>query len=308
MAVGSFRESLDLSHIASKYEALQESKEAVNYVNYVEGRIRDDPNRSEPIPKRLFEQAPRLGSGPLPELVGNGPRRASTCLSVALWQPQRPAFAWDPRRYYRDLGVPFPFVNATRGDLMRAFYEVQPNGPEDRWLTYCLKQLLDTDVRARYDALKQGEKWLDDDYVQDEFKAEIAEEARQRALKGDFISAADLLDEKGYMLEPDDSPEDDLDGDRLKRQDDSPVGTEWQYAFYVWRSQTWDKARLAQWQSELVSAVAGGVPAITVGMMGNQPHRFAIAEAGEDLVVFLNRDVEITPDLVEAAAAALIAH
>lgn len=306
-----FREALDLSHIVRKYEAFGGTSTA-GQIHYVDGEgVREE--QYEPIPARLYEPAGRPGTGEEPALVGAGPATCSTDRTVAV---AGPLFAWDPNRYYRDLGIGWPYVGATRKDLRLAFFERE--GMNSRRLTYCLKQLLNPTVRAEYDALPLGEQYLNDDYVQDALKRKVAEEAARRSQVGDYTTAEQVLDEMGYHLVPDDTsdatrqeenPTDVVDTDHLNRLDEDKyresVDT-WGYGFYLWRTTRWDTERLAEWQACLIAAVGDlDIPALTVGLMGKQPHPYVIAEVADEWVVFLNHEEEVTPDLASSAINAL---
>jgi hypothetical protein len=309
-----FREALDLSHIVRKYEEhLGSSTAGINYVR--EGAPRHVEDAYDPIPKRLYEPPDRPGTGAEPALVGSGPRRCSTSRTMAL---AGPLFAWDPNRYYRDLGIPWPYVGATRKDLRLAYFD--KGGQDSRRLTYCMTQLLNPEVRGAYDALPLGEQYLDDEYVQEALKLRAAAEASKRSETGDYTTAESVLDDWGYKLEPEtsgglvtdssDSGES-LDTVGEDEFDEDPhhetVGADWQYSFYLWKTTKWDTERLAEWQAALITELSerGISPTLAVGLMGNQPHPYAVASVDEEWVVFLNKGVQVSPDLASRAAIAL---
>lgn len=311
-----FREALDLSHIVRKYEAFGGTSTAG--INYVDGKAEQPESSFEPIPERLYRPAGLPGNGLEPALAGSGPKTCSTSRTMALGGPE---FAWDPNRYYRDLGVPWPYVHATRKDLRLAFFEA--NGLNSRRLTYCLKQLLDPEVRAEYDAMPLGEQYLNDEYVQEALKRRVAEEASRRSGKGDYTTAEQVLDEMGYKIVPDagadatreeETSPDVIDTDHLKRLDEDEddqsgktVGTDWEYSFYLWRTTRWQSDLLAEWQAALITELSEREisQTLTVGLMGKQPHRYAVADVDGDWVVFLNHEEQVSPDLVSSAATAL---
>lgn len=295
-----FRESLDLTGIIDRYEAFGGRAPAVpNYM--FEGQRPEDP-----MPTSIFQPAQAAGSGEDPALVGTGPSRASTSRVLAT---SGPLLAWDPNRYYRDLEIPWPYVDATRMDLRQAYQAV--DGQSSPRLTYCFKQLLNPAVRAEYDALPLGEQYLNDIYVQDELRALAAKEAGRRTESGVYATAEDVLDDWGMKIVPEeeDTPEEIVDSDHLKRFDecsDETVGGGWDYSFYLWKTTKWDVARLAAWQAALISVIDQELsPSIVVGMMGNRPHDYAIAEVAGQWVVFLNRDGEVTLDLAVSATTTL---
>jgi hypothetical protein len=293
--IGSFREDLDLSHIVTQFER-----------RAIPGGTKESPEDRMPVvePEDLTKN---------PVAVPRGPLRAST--SRVLASP-RPSFAWDPNRYYRSLGVPWPYVGANRADLRLAFHEIE--AANSRWLVHCMKQLLNPLIRAEYDALPLGERYLNDAYVQDELKRKAAEEASKRTAEGHYTTAREVLDEQGYTFTPDakpdgedgeETPEEVIDEDHLKRQDDSTVGGRWQYGFYVWGTYEWKLDLLEIWQEELLSEVAGRVPYLAVGLMGKKQRRdYAVADVDGTTVVFIRHDREVTPEITRSAVKALLKH
>lgn len=283
---GGFREHLDLSGIVDRFEVL-------------------NPNYKPAEPR---EEWAKPGEGEPPERAGIGPLTASTCRSLALAGPQ---WAWDPNRYYRDLGIGWPYVHATKKDLREAYQAV--DGQASDRLTYCFKQLLT--IRTWYDALPLGELWMDDIYVQERMAKRAAAEASRRTAMGKHTRDEDVLDEWGYTkLTEDESKEVEaarrLDEDRSKRLNQpsqlNSVGADWHYSFYLWKTTEADLDRLAAWQSGLISAVDPEViPTLTVGMMGKQPQDYVIAKVGDTWVVFLHHKAEVSPDLVRKAVSTL---
>lgn len=300
-----FRQDLDLSAIVDQYEEFNP-----NFKRVLPGKVEWD---TTDVPEYAYQPAPAPGSGDDPALVGSGPVRCSTTRVAA---PSGVTFAWDPNRYYRDLGIPWPYVGTTRRDLKDAYFACK--GEESVRLTYCIKQLLNPQVREAYDALPLGEQWLDDIYVQQALKQKAADEAQQRSMVGEFTTAEDMLDRWGYRIvapEEDvknDSPyADTVDNDHLKRLDEAThhgsVGADWQYSFYLWKTQRWDTNRLDAWQSALIAQLdqRGISSTLSVGLMGNRPHRYAVALTADGWVVFLNHEEEVSDDLAASAATAL---
>lgn len=287
-----FREDLDLSGIIDKFEIFGGRSDAGLPPEVLEER------------RRLREEREQEQYN-LPQPVGSGPLLCSTGRTLAT---ARPAFAWDPNRYYRDLGIPWPYVNATKKDLRLAFFE--RDGSNSRRLTYCLKQLLVH--RPSYDAMPLGEIWLDDIYVQEALHQKAADLAQKMALMGDYTSVEEVLDRWGYSIRRDseegaDSPTEDLDKDHLKRFDgadpEDSVGGTWNYAFYRWRTTRWDSDRLSAWQAALIGEIDPEVvPSLTIGLVGKQPQDFVIGQVMGDWVVFLNVDAEVSSTLAAKAA------
>lgn len=299
-----FRQDLDLSGFIDKYQPFIAGDDST--INYVDGKITEkDPwENPEPIPRHLYDDRPRPGSGPEPDLVGSGPLLASTSRVLAL---AGPTFAWDPNRYYRDLGIEWPYVNATRRDLTRGFMEA--GGQDDHWLMYCLKQLLNPVVRAEYDATPLGKEYLDDIFVQQRKRHEAADEANRRSRDGDYTTVDEILDEQGYVRL---TPEEEAEMERMRALDeatssgqDGAVGGPWLYSYYLWRTTHQDTDLLAQWQAALIRMADKDIPAIAVGLMGKQPHRFVIGEADGEVIVYLNRNESVTDELALDAVSAL---
>lgn len=293
-----FREDLDLSEIVTRFEA------------FTPGGVVDSRPIGQDVPGWAYTPAPLPGEGDEPGLAGSGPVRCSTRRTVAV--PFLPI--WDVNRYYRDLGITWPY-RPTRRQLREAY--VAAGGPDSVRLTHCFKQLLNAEIRAEYDAMPLGEQYLNDEFVQAEIKRRAKLEAMRRSEgRVAVVTPEQVMDEWGLVLRPDDAnlPADSgesVDPDHLKRQDvprhPEVVGAEWQYSFYLWKTTRWDYTRLADWQAALIAELDQQdlSPTLTVGLMGRQPNRYAIAEVAGDWVVFLNVEEEITPDLASAAAAAL---
>lgn len=306
-----FRQPLDVGRIVEKYQEFlgHSSTASINYVH--PGLHNERETEPEAIPKRLYAPEEDVER---PLRVGAGPDQCSPSLRL---QEARPLLAWDPNRYYRDLGISWPYVDATRGDLRRGFYAV--HGHSSPWLTYCLSQLLNPQVRAEYDALPLGERYLDDKYVQEEMKAKAAAEASRRSERGKDTHAEDVLDEWGYVLRPEasddlvakeDDDTEDLDTDRSKRFDEDAhqgPGADWGYSYYLWRTHKRDSQMLSAWQSALISAPGAQemLPAFAVGLLGREPNEYAIAQVNDTWVVFINHKAQVTSDLALAAATAL---
>lgn len=83
---------------------------------------------------------------------GAGPLVFSTSTVI---QPF-PLVKWDVNGYYRDLGVS---VEATKKEMVDAYTEAQ--GHEDARRTYVLKQLLNSVIRRKYDAVPLGSVFVD---------------------------------------------------------------------------------------------------------------------------------------------------
>lgn len=304
--VGAFRHDLDLSGFIDKYEEHLHPKDLDNYVDTA--RIRDkDDLAFEPIPRSLYEDhlRARPGSGIDPELIGTGPLCASTRRDAV---SASPLFAWDPNRYYRSLGIAWPYVTATRRDITRGFQTV--GGEDDHWLMYCLKQLLNPEVRAAYDATPLGKEFYDDVFVQQRMRHSAANEAQKRSMEGDYTTVDEVLDERGFARL---TPEEEAEIARQRALDattssgrDSTVGGPWLYAYYLWRTTFQDTDLLAQWQEALIREADRSIPTIAVGLMAEQEDRFIITEVDGQQIVFLNWNEAVSSELAAAAIAGLI--
>lgn len=277
-----YREDLDLSDVIDKFEAF--------------GGVPSD----QPQPWDMgWEPVLAAGEGDFPAVAGFGPLRASTSRVLA---STRPAFAWDPNRYYRDLGIGWPYVHATRRDLRLAYQRLE--GQNSERLTYCFKQLLNH--REEYDALGLGQQYLDDIYVQEALRQWAVREADRRG-----VSPETFLRRAGFSLIPEeDSTPGILDNPQNPELDEpaqhSRADQGWNYAFCLWRTTSIDRERLASWQALLIAEIGERVPSLVVGLMGKNPAEYAIGEMARETVVFLNRDAEPTADLASRAVTALI--
>lgn len=222
---------------------------------------------------------------------------------------------YDANGYYRKLGVHW---KATRKQLREAYQEI--NGQDDAYATYVIKQLLNKDTRAAYDATPLGEVFLDE-YVADALKQKAIQEAARRTREGTaYVSPEDVLGQWGFDLKEDatesliqdgETP-DDQDRDALRRMDDGSavqyIGG-WDFGYYLWRSTCMDRERLGHWQELIVDALAeqGNVVRFAVGFCGRQPHSFVIGlVSGSGYVVYLNDRTTADPEVASRAAAGLL--
>lgn len=238
-----------------------------------------------------------------PFKVGSGPKSCST--SMALVPVSRPAFAWDVNGWYRYLGIAFPYVNATKGALAKAY--VARGGSSDDRATYYLNRLLDRAVRAEYDAMPCGEQFLDDAYVQAALKQRAVDEASRRSADGRYTQPESVLDEWGYLNLLDDLVDtlgSDVDRGHVEDEDQVFSAAGWTYAYWLWKTRgSGGSAHLALWQSLLVRAMSdhGVTMDLSVGLMNDQPQESVVGKFPDRLVFFLHEDVE--PDLDTARQA-----
>lgn len=233
-----------------------------------------------------------------PQRAGYGPDAASSCTDLAL----DPQICWDVNGYYASLGVGW---RASRKELGMAY--LAAGGSDSDYLTYVLAQLLNPSVRRAYDRMGLGEVFLDDKYVQAALKGQASAEASRRSAAGATMSADEVLDEWGYMMEDDSakSYQDSFDSEGVLRQDD-PADAEWGYSYYVWRTTCDDVDRLRIWQEEILRVlVQERHPPIhfAVGFVGesDQPVDIEIL-SGDRKIFFLN---ELFPPLPDHARTAV---
>lgn len=218
----------------------------------------------------------------------------TTCVTV---EPYR-SFVWDVNGYYRELGVS---TEATRLEIRRA-YQAHYGYLNPR-LTYIVKQLLDPDVRASYDACRPGEVFFDR-YIEESFERRVAQETSRNRALGDDLTEWEKIDldhlrNKSVPV---------VDSAGMRRQTDGPG-----WRNYLWRT-SFARYRLrvgllSEWQTLLVSAAASR----------QEVFRFAVGFAGGDLaspwrvealgdlqVVFLNDESFPEPEMAEAVIDAII--
>lgn len=236
-----------------------------------------------------------------PFLAGEGPPTFSTSRVLAV----PPGYCCDINGYYRDLGIPFPYTNASRGDLRKAY--LAGGGPGNARKTYVFKQLLDRQIRAEYDATPLGGMFWDV-YVAAEIKRRALAEMASRGFSKEDVAALNEVLE-GFGVESDDTPDTDSLDNSNGNQDTDPVPAReiapFPFAFYLWRTTYDNRECLAQWQALLITALAqaGITRQISLDYVGRTPHRFVTARVGARDVVFLNRDLEPDPEVATAIAA-----
>lgn len=276
------RPDLDISDILKHYEVFGGS----NRAGLSEDQIELQRLEQERLAKLREDQ---------PQVEGFGPLAASTCTALAL----APEWCWDVNGYYRSLGVHW---KATRGELMRAYQVL--DGPNSVYLTYVLKQLLNTSVRRSYDMTPLGQLFLDDIFIQQAIKKAAVKEAAERSAAGVPVTAEEVIAEK-FAYEPPSPLDENANNDET---DPSLDLGPWPFAYFVWRSKRAETNILAEWQALIIRSVAerGGHLHFAVGFMGKQPHRYLVGRVGRLQVAFLSDKECPTPGLASAAAHALM--
>lgn len=221
---------------------------------------------------------------PTPLAVSTGPSTRSTSLDLESW----PSVVWDVNGYYHALGVGF---RATRKQLRIAYYQL--GGPNDAYLTYVFKQLLDSQVRRQYDACELGEVFLDR-YVEAALKERARKVAQQFGMPPEKVMEGwgFTVVEPDYEPEPDTEEEAEPDSDSVQSQsepvdipqeagDDGRVpvtrSEPWPYSFYLWRMRRrdrWfsDSDVMRRWQEAIAAECYRRGKAVTfaVGVMGKR--------------------------------------
>jgi hypothetical protein len=311
------RPDLDLSDILPAYQGFLTgegtSTAGINRIRATpEGDVWEPKivGDEESIPTHLYWDWGQTRDRSKPILVGNGPKTCSTSQVMALG---RPLFSWDVNGWYRTLGVPFPYINATSGVLSQSY--VANGGQESARATYYLKRLLNRPVRASYDLSELGSLFLDDEYVQDEIKARAAAEAGRRSARGSYTDPRAVMDEWGLVVEEKDDEEVDTGPDKVLtgvQPEDSPDldPVEWVYSYWLWNTEKdyADSVQLERWQNLLVSAVAlkGLQLNIAVGLAGSQPEGYAVTCQEGTWVMYLEEGRDPTAELAGQAAEVLL--
>jgi hypothetical protein len=215
----------------------------------------------------------------------------------------------DVNGYYRALGVR---PTATRRQLMAA-YKAR-GGENDAYLTYVMGQLLNTTTRARYDATPLGQLFVDR-YVTAHWLRQAQLIANRRnAANGTDETAEDILKSLGVgQSDPrdeflDSAPADGFDDDGTRDRQPSPQPpAAWSYSYLLLASTCSDTHRLALWQGGLGRALADqGIRQFAVGFHGASDLPYLVAKDLGIPVVFLHENVQVTGELIAAAATAAV--
>lgn len=223
-----------------------------------------------------------------PHLVGWGPVEFSTSLEVMPFL----RIVWDVNGYYRELGVS---PDVTRREIREAYQKKR--GWRSPRLTFIMTQLLDLDIRDRYDRSPIGSMFIDE-YVETFLRAKAAQEISEMRMKG-------LLSEAEFR-ELDLDPLDFFAEDSNLSDQGSIVITpeEWRWSYYLWGSDCDDKERLRQWQELLIGTLGEWKEhhQLAIGFVGNSNIPYEIRAVGYRKVVFLNDLEQPTEALAESAS------
>ena len=259
-----------------------------------EGRTREDIFVGEPE-EWVAQRSPQFAEAvrPKPRPVEAGPMEFTTNVGLERW----PTIVWDVNGYYRDLGVSH---RATRIELRDAYIRLE--GHKSKRLTYVLRQLLNPEIRAAYDATQPGSVFFDHymaEYVQDQMFADQVEEFG-RILTFDERVEQEMMqvDLTQYMNKPFET----VDTVTPTGHDSSG---RWRWGYYLWGTDIYDTDRLRQWQGLLIEALARreAVLKLSVGLIGGSVEEPMRVEAvGYRVVAFLGEAEQPLPEYAERAA------
>lgn len=223
-----------------------------------------------------------------PRLVGYGPVTFSTSLEMM----PRFRIVWDTNGWYAALGIS---VSATRKEIREAYQRLK--GWRNPRLTYIITQLIDPEIRRRYDEMVLGSLFMDYEVETWMRRKRIQEVIALR--KMGFISEAEELEKEAFEWE----------SENLSQSLDSVIEddyreAEWPWAYYLWNSLCEDKERLRQWQGQLISVLGERKEhhQLAVGFMGEDFPPWDMEMVGYRLVVFLNESEFPTEVLAQQVA------
>lgn len=218
------------------------------------------------------------------KVTRKGALTRSTSLALETW----PSIVWDTNGYYRELGVTF---KATKRELAEAYWA--KNGMNDARLTYVFKQLLDPEIRRRYDTTPLGSVFMDD-YVIAEIQRKAFERSKNLRRMGLSKTPEQVLEEWG-LLDPEDSA---VDIPKDVREDETGAAAEqeWPYTYFTWGIGTFPlphELRLAQaWQEALIKECQHRrvVTNFAVGLMDRprEPARSLVMSVSGVTVLFIS--------------------
>ena len=257
--------------------------------------------------------ASAYGDEPVLVVHGSGPGCFSTSRQVGL---RRAPFAWDTNGWYRSIGIPFPYTDASVADLSRSY--IASGGQGDARATYCLKRLLHRATREEYDRQPLGTVFLDDELIQAQVREMARQEMLRRYLAGEAeVTAEQVMSDLGYDFVPEETDparagvDTDSSGRQDRRsqrlQDEAP----WAYGYWMWRRTRWVgriieseiEQAMIDWQRLLVADAAAPAMILTIGIgvVGGSASTLAVRPDGQYPVVFLPQDGE--PNASTAAEA-----
>ena len=197
---------------------------------------------------------------------------------------------WDVNGYYRSLGIGWPY-KPTKKEL-RLGYQ-RNNGHDSERLTYYFKQLLDPEIRKQYDLTPLGNVFRDK-YVIEEDARKLSDFASEMSeATGKIVTVEDLITEyeERKKLSELPAPEDQI--------------IRWQWSYYLMNSRKYETESLELWQAYLISSFSGRKVRrkIAIGYVGKTKKPFVVKQYRNDLIFFLNEQVEPTMELAKKATA-----
>lgn len=203
----------------------------------------------------------------IPSVVRCGPATWSTCTALARREHLR--LCWDVNRYYRDLGIGWPYTDASRGDLRRAYLAL--DGPNNARLTYVFTQLLNGQVKAWYDAMPFGSVFPDR-YTYEQQRL-TGKPIAPGSSKESADTLSESLDSNGHPTEDEDAPE------------------EYPYTVFLWGTDKYDPAVLGRWQTLLiqVATLRRLDLQISLGVMEGEGAEWAVGYQRDIPLVFVDR-------------------
>lgn len=177
-----------------------------------------------------------------PQVCGHGPLTCSTSRAL---DRVRPGIVWDANGYYRALGVG---PMATRQQLREAYQAL--DGQRSPYLTYVLKQLLDPETRAKYDATPLGALYIDEYVIAQVRRQSAIEEGRRRAeqhARTGRVGPVEMIDWDDLIMQDDNLPP-----ETNGRLPASP--NQWGFSYYEWGAQG-SAGTLWQWQRHLIEVL-----------------------------------------------------
>ena len=258
---------------------------------------------------------PSETGGALPDRIHRASfGHASTVSTCTALVPLGSLRVGDPNCYYRDLGFTWPRRGITKKQLRKAYQ--RKRGYSSERLTYCLKQLLNPAIRAKYDARAMGDV-MGDKYTEHQLKREAAQWAARRSAETKTVVSADDFLEQELGIKPDE------EGDS-KPEKHAPeqllVDDSWPFDFYQYKSRKYDEGPLSEWQCMLIEAFSaqGLSMQLAVGYCGDTPESWiernhsswSYTSRGriDETIIFLNESVTPSKDLAEAVASSFSSH
>lgn len=206
---------------------------------------------------------------------GRGPFGWSTSRVLAR---RSSVFCWDVNGYYRDLGIPAPYVDATISDIRRAF--LARDGQNDARLMMIFVTFLDPQTKARYDAMPLGSRFMDGPELLAQKLRDLAARQRGEIADHDWVTEPVVpLDSQDEQGQDESSP--------AKESTPEP----YPFTVLLRGTSTYNPLVLEQWQGLLIDAVQryGGPSQIGLGVMENQGTSWVIGDVHDATAVLLDR-------------------